>query len=69
MEDIDNAFNDLLFYGTANGMVFVTINGKRKILNIEITPNELYSENADRLHQLVLEATASANEKWFTQNK
>lgn len=63
LDNIDRTFDDFLFYGVADGVVFVTLNGKREILNIEIAPSEQYPENEERLQALILEAIANAIEE------
>lgn len=63
MDSIDEVWNDLEFYGVAEGVVYVTMNGRGDITRVEITPAELYPENADRLSRLILEAIDSAKEE------
>ena len=63
METIDDVWDDLEFYGVAEGVVYVTMNGKREITRLEITPTELYPENASRLAELILRAIDSAKEE------
>lgn len=51
------------YYGSAEGAVFATVNGKRELLRVEIDPKELYPENAERLQQMIVEAIRDAIEE------
>lgn len=51
------------YYGSAEGAVFATVNGKRELLRVEIDPKELYPENAERLQQMIVEAIRDAMEE------
>ena len=63
MENIDAVWDELEFYGVADGAVYVTMNGRREITRLEIMPAELYPENANRLSSLILRAIADAEEE------
>lgn len=57
----DNMVN-MEYYGSAEGVVFATVNGKKELLKVEIDPVELYPENAERLQKLIVEAIRDAIE-------
>lgn len=63
LENMTDTMTNMEYYGTAEGVVFATVNGKKELLSVEIDPKELYPENADRLQQLIVEAVRNAVEE------
>ncbi len=63
LENMTDTMTNMEYYGTAEGVVFATVNGKKELLAVEIDPKELYPENADRLQTLIVEAVRSAIEE------
>ena len=63
LENMTDTMTNMEYYGTAEGVVFATVNGKKELLAVEIDPKELYPENAERLQRLIVEAIRSANEE------
>lgn len=65
-DELENMTDNMLgmeYYGSAEGVVFATVNGKKELLGIEIDPKELYPENAERLQKLIVEAVGNAIEE------
>ena len=52
LDNITSNMENMEYYGSAEGVVFATVNGKHELLRVEITPSELYPENAERLQAL-----------------
>ena len=63
LENMTDNMTSMEYYGSAEGVVFATVNGKKELLGIEIDPKELYPENAERLQKLILEAVCNAIEE------
>ena len=63
LENMTDNMTSMEYYGSAEGIVFATVNGKKELLGIEIDPKELYPENAERLQKLILEAVGNAIEE------
>ena len=63
LDNITSNMENMEYYGSAEGVVFATVNGKHELLRVEITPSELYPENAERLQQLIVEAIREAHEE------
>ena len=63
LENMTDNMTSMEYYGSAEGVVFATVNGKKELLGIEIDPKELYPENAERLQELILEAVGNAIEE------
>ena len=61
-----DTMENLEYFGSAEGVVFASVNGKHELQSIEITPTELYPENAERLQRLILEAIRDAHEEAST---
>lgn len=61
LETMTEQMEALEYYGSAEGLVYARISGKGELLGVEITPSELYPENAQRLQQLILEAVQDAH--------
>ena len=62
LENMTDNMTNMEYYGSAEGVVFATVNGKKELLRMEIDPKELYPENADRLQRLIVEAIHQAIE-------
>ena len=62
LENMTDTMETMEYYGSAEGVVFATVNGKHELLRVEITPSELYPENAERLQRLIVEAIRDAHE-------
>lgn len=63
LDNITSNMENMEYYGSAEGVVFATVNGKHELLRVEITPSELYPENAERLQCLIVEAIREAHEE------
>lgn len=63
LENMTDNMTNMEYYGSAEGVVFATVNGKKELLHVEIDPKELYPENADRLQRLIVEAISNAIEE------
>lgn len=63
LENMTNAMEAMEYYGSAGGVVFAAVNGRHELLRVEITPKELYPENAERLQALIVEAIRDAHEE------
>ena len=63
LDSMTHNMESMEYYGSAEGVVFATVNGKHELLRVEITPAELYPENAERLQRLIVEAIRDANEE------
>ena len=63
LENMTDNMTNMEYYGSAEGVVFATVNGKKELLGVEIDPKELYPENADRLQKLIVEAIGNAIEE------
>ena len=62
LENMTDNMTNMEYYGSAEGVVFATVNGKKELLRVEIDPKELYPENAERLQKLIVAAIAEAVE-------
>ena len=62
LENMTDNMTNMEYYGSAEGVVFAAVNGKKELLRVEIDPKELYPENADRLQKLIVEAVREAVE-------
>ena len=62
LENMTDNMKSMEYYGSAEGVVFATVNGKHELLRVEIDPRELYPENAERLQRLIVEAILEAHE-------
>ena len=62
LDSMTDNMQNMEYYGSAEGVVFATVNGKRELLRMEIDPKELYPENAERLQRLIVEAIHEAIE-------
>ena len=62
LDSMTDNMESMEYYGSAEGVVFATVNGKHELLRVEITPAELYPENADRLQKLIVAAVHEAIE-------
>ena len=63
LENMTENMTGMEHYGSAEGVVFATVNGKKELLGVEIDPKELYPENAERLQRLIVEAIREAIEE------
>ena len=63
LESMTDNMSNMEYYGSAEGVVFATVNGKKELLRMEIDPKELYPENAERLQRLIVEAIREAVEE------
>ena len=63
LDSMTDNMQNMEYYGSAEGVVFATVNGKHELLGVEINPSELYPENAERLQRLIVEAIRDANEE------
>lgn len=63
LENMTDNMENMEYYGSAEGVVFATVNGRHELLRVEITPAELYPENAERLQRLIVEAIRNAHEE------
>ena len=63
LENMTENMTGMEHYGSAEGVVFATVNGKKELLGVEIDPKELYPENAERLQRLIVEAIRDAHEE------
>ena len=63
LENMTDNMTNMEYYGSAEGVVFATVNGKKELLSVEIDPKELYPENAQRLQKLIVEAIGNAIEE------
>ena len=63
LENMTENMTGMEHYGSAEGVVFATVNGKKELLGVEIDPKELYPENAERLQTLIVAAIAEAVEE------
>ena len=63
LENMTDTMTNMEYYGSAEGVVFATVNGKKELLAVEIDPKELYPENNHRLQRLIVEAVRSAIEE------
>ena len=63
LENMTDNMTNMEYYGSAEGAVFATVNGKKELLHVEIDPKELYPENAERLQKLIVEAIGNAIEE------
>ena len=63
LENMTDNMTNMEYYGSAEGVVFATVNGKKELLHVEIDPKELYPENAERLQKLIVEAIGNAIEE------
>ena len=63
LENMTDNMTNMEYYGSAEGVVFATVNGKKELLRVEIDPKELYPENAERLQRLIVEAIREAVEE------
>ena len=41
LENMTDTMETMEYYGSAEGVVFATVNGKHELLRVEITPSEL----------------------------
>ena len=62
LENMTDTMETMEYYGSAEGVVFATVNGKHELLRVENTPSELNPENAERLQRLIVEAIRDAHE-------
>ena len=63
LENMTDSMTNMEYYGSAEGVVFATVNGKKELLHVEIDPKELHPENAERLQKLIVEAIGNAIEE------
>ena len=63
LDSMTDNMESMEYYGSAEGVVFATVNGRHELLHVEIDPKELYPENAKRLQKLIVEAIRDANEE------
>lgn len=61
LDNMTSNMENLEYFGSAEGVVFASVNGRRELLSVEISPSELYPENAERLQTLIVEAIKDAN--------